>query len=158
MMQVWKAFLVLGIVQFLFPISAAAEIWFDEDGESAVVFDGSALSIYSIGDFYYFDQLFGAARNGTKLRVCIDNDRGAGRAVECLGFHPVSVGFDNGGHTRSLHFDIESMEIVFEVFEGFILEGETMKISIDDNDLFAAYTLHKENKLTERAREQLKIE
>lgn len=139
---------------FLFGTSSQvdADTWIDTDGDSAVAIEKDVLSIYSIGDFYYFDQLFTYVRSGGKLRLCLGFDDGPGTASDCLGFFSATLGFNNEGKTRSLHILAIGNEYTIFAFEEDLRSGRKMKVSIDNGDLFSAYSLHQSNALKSTAK------
>lgn len=137
---------------------AVAGTWIDKDGKSAAVVNDGILSIYSMSDFYYFDELFSDVRDGSKIRICIGFDDGTGTASDCIGHFIASAGFYNEGKTRALHFNIEAFGFIFHAFENFLIEGRTMKLSIDNNDLYSAYYLNKKFKLTDGTRRILELQ
>jgi len=141
----------LVIIFLLLPFPLRADIWVDEDGVSFVSIEGSILSVYSLDDFYYFDELFTSARRGAYLNLCLGGAEGSGMASDCLGPFKAAARTYNQGKNRALHFNINDFPFVFEAFENSLRNRQTMKLSIDDNDLFTAYTLHEKHTLTNEA-------
>jgi hypothetical protein len=137
--------------------SAYADTWVDVDGDTFVTIDNEILSVYSTGSFYYFDQLFTAVRQGDLLRVCVGFSSGPGMATDCLGSFVPIAGFNNEGKNRSLHFGISNFEFVFTAFEDYLRDDREMKISIDNGDLFSAFSLRRDYELTEDAQKILKL-
>jgi len=138
-------------------VSAFAGSWIDEDGDTFVVIDNEILSIYSTGSFYYFDQLFMAVRQGERLQLCVGFAKGTGVATDCLGTFTPTAGFNNKGENRSLHFSIANFEYVFIAYEDYLRNGREMKISIDNGDLFSAYSLRRDYELGEKAQQILRL-
>lgn len=134
-----------------------ADTWVDEDGDAFLTIEDAVVTIYSTGSFFYFDELFKDARLGAHLRVCLGKYSGSGIASDCIGTFNPSPHFNNGGKTRSLNFDLYQFPFLLNAFEDNLKRGEKMKISIDNFDLFSAYNLHKNNKLTKKALEILKL-
>jgi len=131
--------------------SVVADTWVDEDGNTFIVIENGVLSIYSTNSFYYFDELFTDVRKGAELRLCFGIKTGTGMASDCVGqFTPVP-GFNNAGKTRSLHFDVGHLPFIMKAFEDYLSKGETMKLSIDNLDLFSAYSLNADYKLNSEA-------
>lgn len=137
--------------------SAFADTWVDKDGDTFVTIENRILSVYSTGSFYYFDQLFTAVRQGDRLRVCIGFSSSPGMGTDCLGTFAPIAGFNNEGKNRSLHFSIASFEFVFTAFEDYLRDGREMKISIDNGDLFSAYSLGRDYELNEDAQQILRL-
>lgn len=135
----------------LLPVPLNADVWVDEDGASAIKIEDDFLSIYSLDDFYYFDELFSNVRRGAKLRLCVGFDAGPGMASDCVGSFAATPGFYNQGKNRALHFDVSTLSFVFASFEDYLRSGRTMKVSIDNDDLFSAYTLNIDHRFTEEA-------
>lgn len=128
-----------------------ADTWYDIDGGSYVIIDDDKLSIHDLSSFYYFDEVFSDARTGAAVRLCIGADEGPGIGTDCLGWFQPQANFSNHGKNRSLHFDISRMPLVFEMFEQLLNRGLSMKMSIDNGDLFYASTLNKEYELNREA-------
>ena len=136
---------------------AIADTWIDEDGNTFIVIENGMLSIYSTNSFYYFDELFTDVRKGAELRLCLGIKTGTGMASDCVGqFTPVP-GFNNAGKTRSLHFDVGHLPFIMKAFEDYLSKGETMKLSIDNLDLFSAYSLNADYKLNSEALNTLNL-
>jgi len=142
-------YLIFAFLSFSLPLRA--DTWIDEDGVSAVQIKDGYLSIYSLDDFYYFDELFTDVRQGASLQLCVGFGGGGGMASDCLGNFVAAPAFYNQGKNRALHFDISGFSFVFSSFESHLLNGRTMKLSIDNDDLFSAYNLNIENVLTEES-------
>lgn len=151
-----SALVSLALLLWLGP--AFAGIWVDKDRDMYVVIKDGRLSIYSLGSFYYFDQLFTAVhKDGSKLRLCIGPDDGQGTGLECLGSLKAKSGFNNEGKNRSLHFDIRRFAADFEKFEEALASGRDMKLSIDDGDLFSGLQLNRRYRLKPEAMDVLKL-
>ena len=56
--------------------------------------------------------------------------------------------FFNNGKRRSIEIDMTQSSYLLSAFEDALRNKQKMKISIDDGDLFSAYTLHESYKLT----------
>lgn len=136
-----------GCLLFATPIKA--ETWFDIDGGGYVVIDDDMLSIHDLSSFFYFDELFSDARTGAALRLCLGADNEAGMATDCLGSFYPQAGFNNNGKNRSLHFDISNFPSIFNTFERSLKSGSSMKLSIDNGDLFFATNLNQEYSLND---------
>jgi hypothetical protein len=140
---------ILACLMLANPINA--ETWVDIDGGAYVVIEGDMLSVHDTSSFYYFDELFSEVRNGGALRLCLGADTGTGMATDCLGASYPQVGVNNEGKNRSLHFDIVNFPWIFDIFERSLRSGSSMKLSIDNGDLFYATTLNQEHFLNEVA-------
>lgn len=143
------------VILCFYPISLKADTWIDEDGDSAVQIRDKFLTIYSLGGWYYFDELFSDVRQGSLLRLCLGFEPGPGMATDCLGKFEVTPSVHNEGYNRSLSFNIEVFSFIIDDFENSLRSGKTLKLSIDNDDLFAAYTLNVEYKFNEDALEIL---
>lgn len=143
---------------FAIPLPLSADVWVDEDGVSAVEIEGERLTIYSLDNFYYFDELFTHVRRRDTLRLCVGFGGEVGTASDCLGDFVAIPAFYNGGKNRALHFNISGLSFVFFSFEEYLRAGRAMKLSIDNGDLFSAYNLHIDFKFTEDALEILAID
>jgi hypothetical protein len=131
---------------------AKSDNWVDIDGGAIVRFKDESISIFSLNSFFYFDQIFNAVRKEKKqLRLCIGKGDMAGRPNDC--FEDVSAlpRIYNQGKNRALHLDFSSHPFVIELLEDQLVNGHLIKISIDDGDLFSAYTLHKTHIISEEA-------
>lgn len=155
MRQLVQLFWVINFA--FFQTAAAAATWVDEDGDTFILVNEKTLSIYSTNSFYYFDELFTDVRKGAKIRLCVGVKSGTGMASDCIGNFNPSPGFNNQGKTRSLHFNIEQFPFVIEAFEDYLRAGETMKLSIDNFDLFSAYSLNAKYELSEEALRTLEL-
>lgn len=142
----------------MFSSPSVADVWADEDGVSVVRIHDDVLTIYSLDDFYFFDQLFTEVRQGSSLRLCVGFGGQTGMGSDCLGlFDPVPA-FYNQGKNRALHFDIAGLSFIFSAFEDYLRSGEEMKVSIDNGDLFSAYNLSASFMLTDEAVNVLSLE
>lgn len=149
---------LLAIFSIFITSPASADVWVDEDGVSAVQIEDGILTIYSLDDFYFFDHLFSQVRAGEgKLRLCVGFGGASGMASDCLGVFDAVPAFYNHGKNRALHFDIDGFGFVFFSFEEYLRAGRTMKLSIDNGDLFSGYSLNIDYALTEGALEILAI-
>lgn len=142
----------------LMPIQLSADVWVDEDGYSAVKIDDDYLSIYSLDANYFFDILFTDVRQGTTLQLCVGFDDAAGIGSDCLGSFTAVPEFYNDGKNRALHLYVRGLSFVFTAFEDYLHDGRVIKVSIDNADLFSAYSLHRDNQLNESAKEILRLQ
>ena len=139
------------------PNTVFADTWVDKDRGTYVVLDDGVLSVHSTQSFYYFDVLFAQVRAGEKLTLCIGEAVMSETATDCLGEFEPSVGFSNEGKNRSLHFDVAHYPFIFSAYEEMLRDGKTLRLKIDDADLFAGYTLHKSNSLSAEAMDVLSL-
>ena len=132
-----------------------SDVWIDEDGTSAVeIKENGLVSFFDTGSFYYFDQIFGNVRkNKIKLTLCLGLPQ-KDRPSDCLEKLPSNFSVHNHGKTRALHVDLSNYPFLISSFEEQLQSGKTMKISIDDEDLYAAFNLNKGYKLK---KESIKI-
>ena len=137
-----------------FSSSVNAEFWVDEDGGALVQITDETLSILSINNFYYFDQIFTSVRKHNSLiRVCAGKTQegSTGRPDICISNLTAKYSMHNKGKVRALHVDLkESAGLIdlMKITDQLLREGSTAKVSIDDGDLYAAYTLHEHYQLT----------
>lgn len=134
--------------------------WVDEDGGSVVRIKDRVISINNLSNFYYFDQLFTSIRQGkTSLRVCIGEgiENQTGMPTDCFKDIPASYSFHNKGKNRAIHVDMFQYPFMLKVFEEYLNSGNTMRISIDNNDLYYASALNQTYKLTEESEKILKL-
>ena len=141
---------------------AKADSWIDEDGDSIVKVEDTVITIYSLNSFYYFDEIFSNVRkNDKKIRVCFgfDENGKTGRPTDCikdLAVASSSVSIRN--HVKkAIHVDISSFPFLVSAFEDYLKAGRTMRISLDDYDLYAAYILNKTHALTEESKDVLAL-
>ena len=80
--------------------TASAGKWVDVDGGTIVVIEDQQLSIYSLDNFYYFDEIFSDVRKGAKLFLCIGPRNDTGISSDCLGPMDPSSNIQNGGFNR----------------------------------------------------------
>lgn len=135
---------------------AKSDVWVDEDGGAVVRVYEEKISIYSLNSFYYFDEIFTNFREGNKeLRICIGlgSDGQTGMPSDCYTDLDAELSVYNKGKNRAIHIDMSSYPFLLKAFEDYLIMGEVMRVSIDNFDLFAAYTLHKNNILTPDAYE-----
>lgn len=137
-----------------FSSSVNAEFWIDEDGGALVQITDETLSILSINNFYYFDQIFTSVRKEkSPVRVCagMTDDTTTGRPNVCVSNLTAKYSMHNKGKVRALHIDIKersSLIDLMKITDQLLREGSVTKVSIDDGDLYAAYTLHEHYQLT----------
>ena len=137
-----------------FSSSVNAEFWVDEDGGALVQITKETLSILSIDNFYYFDQIFTSVRKeNSPIRVCAGkNEEGiTGRPNICISNLTAKYSMHNKGKVRALHIDTKENEGLIDLMkmtDQLLREGSIAKVSIDDGDLYAAYTLYEHYQLT----------
>jgi len=137
-----------------FPSESKAEFWVDEDGESLVLITDETLSILSIDDFYYFDQIFTSVRKEkAPVRICAGTtvEGSTGVPESCVSNLSATYSMHHKGRVRALHIDIQDSPALVELMkttDKSLRAGQVTKVSIDDNDLYAAYTLQKDYQLT----------
>ena len=143
------------IAAFSFPIAIKSDVWIDEDGTTAIeIKENGLLSFFDTGSFYYFDQIFGNVRkNKIKLTLCLGLPQ-KDRPSDCLEKLPSNFSVHNNGKTRALHVDLSNYPFLISSFEEQLQLGKTMEISIDDDDLYASFSLNKNYKLK---KESIKI-
>jgi len=130
--------------------SAKSGNWVDIDGRVTVEFKEKYLSIYSMDNFYYFDQIFTIVRKEKNpLRLCIGPGYVKGRPLDCFENISAIPKIYNEGKNRALHLNIANHQFVIKVIEDKLFNGHQIKISIDDGDLYSAYTLHKNYVMSE---------
>ena len=153
-----KRLLLALIAALTLPTALIAEVWIDEDGTTAIeIKEQGQISFLDTGSFYYFDQIFGNVRkNDIQLRVCLGSPR-EGMPSDCFSNLPTHYSFHNRGKTRALHVDLSNFPFLLSAFEEKLRLGETLKISIDDGDLYSAYTLNNTYKLKEEAMNIFKL-
>jgi hypothetical protein len=133
---------------------ALSETWVDEDGEALVVIDFPTVKIVSTGSYYFFDRIFDSVRAEKEVRLCIGSAGNEGVASDCLIGVP-SVEFQNKGNVRVIAYETIYSEFMLQAVERYLREGERIKVTVDDFDLYAGYTLHKDHELTEKAKQML---
>ena len=134
--------------------------WVDEDGGSVVRIKDRVISINNLSNFYYFDQLFTSIRQGkTSLRVCIGEgiENQTGMPTDCLKTYQQVILFIIKGKNRAIHVDMFSVSFHAQSIEEYLNSGNTMRISIDNNDLYYASALNQTYKLTEESEKILKL-
>ena len=140
------------------PTALIAEVWIDEDGKTAIeINERGQVSFFDTASFYYFDQIFGNVRkNDIHLRACLGFP-GKGMPSDCFSDLPTNHSFHNRGKTRALHVDLSNFPFLLSSFEEKLKLGQTLEISIDDGDLYSAYTLNKAYKLNKEAMKIFKL-
>lgn len=134
--------------------SAEAEFWVDEDGGALVQITDETVSIFSINNFYYFDQIFTSVRKqNSPIRVCagMTDEGSAGRPNICVPNLTAEYSMHHKGNVRALHIEIkgnDSLIDLMKITDQLLQSGLPAKVSIDDGDLYSAYTLHKNYQLT----------
>ena len=152
------ALLIFYAFLFLYPIPAQlvmANTWIDEDGDTAISIDDLGLSIYSMSNFYYFDEIFSAALDKQKIRLCIGPAEGEGIAENCYENLVVHTASYSKGKNQSLDFSIKDHEQNFQAFKQSLSNGKKMKVSIDNYTFWASYSLHIDHKLDTQYEEML---
>ncbi|MDC1001507.1 hypothetical protein OAS89_03380 [Alphaproteobacteria bacterium] len=161
MKQTKRQIFAVIVMGFLFNITAAkSDVWTDEDGASFVQIKEGMVSIYSLNDFYHFDQIFTTIRNGkSKIRVCIGEniENKTGMPTDCFIDIKASYSFHNKGKSRAIHAEMFNYPFILKAFEEYLGSGNTMKISIDNNDLYYASILNINYKLTAESEAVLKL-
>ena len=136
---------------------AKTDTWIDEDGETLVKIDSRIVSIQSLNSFYYFDKIFTNIRqNNTKIKLCLGFNQNT-LPKDCTNYIEAEYFFYNKGKNRTINIDMYSSPLLLKAFEDYLKSGKTMKISIDDNDLYAAYILNKKYILTEKSIKIIKL-
>jgi hypothetical protein len=152
-------FLFIGLFWGTIPL-AKADSWIDEDGDSIVIVEDTVISIYSLNSFYYFDEIFSNLRkNDKKIRVCFGFDANGetGRPADCIKDLAANYSIHNHGKNRAIHVDISSFPFLISAFEDYLKAGRTMRISLDDDDLYAVYILNKTHALTKESKDVLAL-
>lgn len=155
--RLMKMLSLVFVVTITSTIATHADVWVDEDEQTFVIIEDGLFSIYDTGSFYFFDELFSVARKGTALWLCIGNDEETGMATDCILKKVPVAGFNNGGKTRSLHFEIKEFPYIFKLLEQDLRSGKSVKVSIDNGDLFAAYSLNANFRLNQASLKILEL-
>ena len=132
--------------QYAFP-----ETWVDEDGKAMVVIESPVVKIISTSSFTYFDKMFDNVRNEKEVRLCIGEDDTDEVASDCVLGVP-RVEFQNKGNTRIIIFDTLYSKFMLQAVEHYLAEGKSIRVTVDDIDIFAAFIIHKDNMLTDKAK------
>ena len=150
-----KRILTALLVLLVFPTAIKSDVWIDEDGTTAIeIKENGLISFFDTGSFYYFDQIFGNVRkNKIKLNLCLGIPQ-KGMPSDCFKKLPTKFSVHNNGKTRALHIDLSNYPFLTSSFEDLLRLGKTMEISIDDDDLYASFSLNKRYKLK---KESIKI-
>ena len=146
-----KLLLYLGILTTSICSShALSDTWIENDGHSFITIDEFQLTVSSTNSFFYFDEIFNLLRtDGIVPRICFGLDNTNNIASDC--FSPdAAIAYKNDGYTREIVFEIFSPFLLY-AFEKLLSEGETLRLTIDSGGIYAAYTLNKDNILTEEA-------
>ena len=131
---------------------AKSDNWVDIDGGAIVRFKHESISIFSMDSCYYFDQIFTAVRKEKiPLRLCIGPGDVDGRPLDCFENVSSAPRVYNEGKNRALHLDFSNHPFVIELLEERLFNNYKIKISIDDGDLYSAYTLHKSYVISDEA-------
>jgi hypothetical protein len=144
-------FLLISAFLLVTMSSAKADTWVDEDGGAIVSIEGGVVSVHNLNSFYYFDQLLTNIRKQkVKIRLCmgISETKKTGMPTDCFTYLPADYSFHNKGQNRAIHVEVSTHPFLLEAFESYLKSGKTMKVSLDDGDLFAAYTLNQAYALT----------
>ena len=128
-------------------VQTATNQWADVDGEAYVIVGREHLSVNSLSDFFYFDEVFKSAMDGVPTRLCVGEDHSPGMAAKCLGEFDAVTSIKDSGKNRSLTFLIPNFSSELEKLNSRLHNGGKVKISIDNGKLFSAYDLHKSHKL-----------
>lgn len=141
---------ILGVVFLAMSLQASADYWINEDGDGVLRIDERSVSFFSIGDDYYFDQIFTNVRkNKTEVSLCFGfRTPETKRPKACLDKLLATPGFQNDGRVRALHVNTEK-ELFFTILvQGQLRDGSTVFISVDDGDLYSLYSVNGENALS----------
>ena len=152
------SFIVFFALVFFYPFKpqvVTADTWIDEDGGAAIHISDNSLSIHSMDDFYYFEKVYRSAIDNQKIRLCIGPDNGKGMAQDCFQNVVVIPASYAKEKNHSLIFDITKDQSSFIALKQSLRKGNTMKVSVDDGILYAAYYLHSDHKLDEQYAEML---
>jgi len=134
---------------------AAAETWVDEDGGGFIEIQKGIITVSDTSSFYFFDQVFTSLRKKRSINFCLGIDQGSGMPSDCFKAVSAKPLFFNNGKRRSIEIDMTQSSYLLSAFEDALRNKQKMKISIDDGDLFSAYTLHESYKLTPEAQNVL---
>ena len=149
-----KLTVLISTIFLIISTSVKAEYWVDEDGGALVFIDDEVLSFYSIDNFYYFDQIFTSVRKEkTPVRICagLEKDGASGLPETCVSNLTAEYTMHHKGKVRALHIDLQDSSTLLDLIESIetsLQDGFVTKVSIDDSDLYAAYTLHRHYQLT----------
>jgi hypothetical protein len=148
------------VVDIAQPNNEKPDVWTDEDGGSFVRIKGGIVSIYNLNNFYYFDQIFTTIRKGeSNIRVCFGEnvENKTGTPTDCFKNVKASFSVHNKGKNRAIHAEMINYPFMLKAFEAYLSSGTTMKISIDNGDLYYASILNQNYKLTAESDAILKL-
>jgi len=154
-------FIISGLIFFSaifsFSSSSLADEWVDKDRATLVTIGSTEVSIFSLDSFYYFDEIFSNVRDGKFVNICFGFDGKTGSASDCYHDYRPTPSFHNGGKNRALQFKMGANPFLLAAFQDYLKAGKTLKLSIDDGDLFSSYTLNKDYTLNAKALEILAL-
>lgn len=136
---------------------ADAKTWIDEDGASFVVIEKDTLKIVETSNFYWFDKLFELASKGDSVLLCFREGNTEGLGTACV-IGPVSTEVINKGKVRAITFEAPGSDFIYRATETALEDGQIMKVSATDGDIFYSAILHKDYTLTEDAKAALRNE
>ena len=132
--------------------NAFSKDWVDIDRNTFIRIEAETLSIYSTDSFFYFDNLFSKVINdGEELILCIGFDVGPGIATDCYSKETPKALFFNEGKTRAMKFNLSHLPFLLDSLNTNLSNGKKIKISINNDKLFSAYSIHKNHKLSANA-------
>jgi hypothetical protein len=154
MLKILVAFFFIGL-----PWQVFADNWIDEDGNGVLRIDHKSVSFFSIGDNYYFDEIFTNVRkNASEVSLCFGFESKEGkRPAACLHKLKATPAVQNKGKVRALHVNTEK-ELFFTILvQEQLKSGATIHVSIDDGDLYLKYSVNAINSLDLEAKEIMKL-
>lgn len=149
--------MVLCLSALLTTRAAVAGTWVDEDGESLIIIEGSKVRLVDTSSFDWFEKIFEIAESGQPVFLCIGEGKKEGYGPVCV-MGPVRAEVSNKGLVRNIIFDAPGSEFLYRAVERELADGQIMKISATNGNIFYGAIVHRDYKLKERAREILSRE
>ena len=126
-----------------------SDTWNDVDGDAFVTINYPYIEISSTNTFYYFDKILDSIKDGKIVFLCIGNSDESDRQTDCFYQVNVEVKYRNDGYVRVISYEVTNSKFAFEAFEHYLSEGNHMKLTLDDTELYVGYNLHNDFKLSE---------
>jgi hypothetical protein len=124
-----KRFLIS--ISIFYSTISFGDTWNDEDGDIFVSLNYPYIEISSTNNFYYFDKIFDAVREGENIILCIGNADRGDRETDCFIRDTVEVDYRNDGYVRVIKYKVSNSDFAFEAFEHYLFEGHQMRLTLE---------------------------
>ena len=145
---------ILFLLTYCFSCFSFGEVWVDQHGQAFIEIGSSSVEIKTTGYSYFFDRLLDDVRDGQKIYIFIGFDNEDGLATDPI-IGDVRPLFEAQGRVRVIAFENIQSEFTLKAIEKYLNDGERIKVTITNFDIYAKYVIHKDHTLGDDARDIL---